>query len=764
MTNFYQGSLRAHEILPFLKSKFEEHDWTIVDEDFTTSSWFVMQKVGANGGVMTFAFGESSYPNYGQIGITASQATDMTQDGDGVYVTAYDKTTHTLQHAQTTSGNGWRWYNGAVALPSWGSIQQLSYFSTAYDDSEASPVYVFYKLHIFNDSFYFQIEGNPATTGNAIIKCFGGGFEKTIPELITNDAYGLWGYQTDFYNMSVHLSRINNDTPTASWKVINFSRFIPSSTYLINNNYRTNVFGISDGAHTEYPVIILPKHFIQAIDIGNALVDGNTFIENGSDKCLYYKLSNTNGAIIKVIEGVKDLKLVDDGTGNKISWVNPMQNIAKVAIYARADDYPTDENDANATKIYENTSPVAGDAENFVDTDASRYGNDYYYTVLTFDDATPSPNVSISCKEAQVKANGNSIITFDTHPTMEYKGHPSVPNYRTDNFRKIAPYYKPIMMLPLNESAATTDIVDLMGNYTVTCSVNTDTISETGKTGNALNFSGNKNAVIAAPGFKFDGDFSFQFWYKDTDTTNNGGRTFIGNSNQRMEFRNDYGYTFTANPPRDNYNDNIIRDSDFHFITFVKRGGEAFVYVDGELTNNQETIAINTNITKWNLNEDVCYICSQGNGIWGQFIMENVEVFPYAVSLLQHKNSYNNGTGKMLNVNDYVDGFAAIINPSAVDNKLTATIPSFNATNHNTINFEARASETGTGVFNVVVEGKGYEAIKQIDISVADTWENQTLDISSMSDDFKANIEKISIMSGTSTNMLIASVRNFTVA
>ena len=186
--HFYQGSMRIKDFLPFLKARFTEHGWTVVGEETTTASWFVMQKVALGGGVMTFAFKERLYPNYGSVIMTPGLSVDMTQDSNNVYVSGYDPVTKILPKACYIYYNRYDYTSQNISTYVADRLPYFNYFTTQHPDDEVNPVYLFYKMHIQDDSFCINVEGNPATTGHARQLLYGGAFEKTIPEFAAPEA------------------------------------------------------------------------------------------------------------------------------------------------------------------------------------------------------------------------------------------------------------------------------------------------------------------------------------------------------------------------------------------------------------------------------------------------------------------------------------------------------------------------------------------------------------------------------------------------
>jgi hypothetical protein len=83
----------------------------------------------------------------------------------------------------------------------------------------------------------------------------------------------------------------------------------------------------------------------------------------------------------------------------------------------------------------------------------------------------------------------------------------------------------------MNDSAASTTVIDSRGYSNGTAQQNTSVLHTTGKVGGALTFNGTSDYVNANTTFAtvFNSDFSIGFWVNFTDKTGNGSHFLLGN-------------------------------------------------------------------------------------------------------------------------------------------------------------------------------------------------------------------------------------------
>jgi hypothetical protein len=493
-----------------------------------------MQKRAARGDIMTIAMVEPSFPNYTGINLFSGMATNTSQDENGIYVSAYTPQNHTFAKNATS--------NAALAIstsalygePCW-------YYTAAKEDTDESPVYVFYTLIIIDDWMFLRVRGNPATLNNTISHFFVGTNEYPKNLASVNNITGCWGMLVSPYTVRnstwdmAHWYFTGYADSGSSWQ--QFTRIVPITDYwnygldmslydwgALSYEYSKKVE--LDPTHTAVPMgyplgsdlnsgqfIMIPPKFMM-MTRGNAMTDELSMIAVDDSKRLYIQNDTTNGSsleyygrpwLIWALDHPTNFAVKDTGSGYQLTWDNPdLSALMQVKVMARTDAYPVDAIDPLATEVYSNTSPVAGDTVIFVDGDGARYAaNDIYYTVFAKFDATPEAQWSLpstNCKAFLSKTveSFSSIRqplfvpdSVRTSGTIVYSGYtaavPKMQYFESTNERKLCSYVLPHRSYQLNDSAANNIVVDRMGTANAALiGANTEAVSvptRNGRTG-----------------------------------------------------------------------------------------------------------------------------------------------------------------------------------------------------------------------------------------------------------------------------------------
>jgi hypothetical protein len=531
------------------------------------------------------------------------------------------------------------------------------------------------------------------------------------------------------------------------------------------------------------PVIALP---LPIVPKGTNLVSENHFLEFNANKYIYltegWLPSSTEAVLFKVMDGVKDFQVVNNGSGHEITWLNPNTDVLdKVKLYAKTAGMPTGHDDPDAVLVHTVDNAVANESVAFIDTDPTRYGQTVYYAAFAFDSGVPTPNVSILSSHGSAKIS--PIIA--SLPTHVAKLNLSNVAYEFSNDGKINAFYSPTAVYPCNDNATSTDVIDIVSALNGTASANTDTMSTPAKIGSGLNLDGNKYISIpASDRLSFPYSYTLQGWFKRPLAGSNG--CLISADGDRSTLRINTTTTTAQNVtvvgpagtsvPSANFPYPLDwSDTDnFHFINLVKKGRTGTIYIDGNLAPIGWTdMSYYDSAFAWNVNSTggvggITYIGQQGMAYRFNGAVNDIEFYSYPLSKLQIKYSYNNGNGRMFDPAFYnyahIDGMAIISDAGAAGERALLPLKgdefSRNLSGMNALNVDCYSLRAGN-IFSIVfINEAGVEFVGPVTITTAKAWETVSLDISGIQNTVKQNIKKIGIRVDNADEVNIISIKN----
>lgn len=774
MQNFYQGSMRCKDFIPFLKTTLEEHDWLIADyEDSASAQWFVAQKVATSGDIMTVAVRDNYFPNFGALVIVPVLAIDNSVNGDGVYTSAYDPVTKALLHVYCQTSNYSSSTTSRVIDPivSYGLPVTCAYYTAGKEDSETNPTHLFYVVCFSDDGFFVKVRGNPAVANYTSRHVYIGTYDKIFAEQETNDAKGLWGSVGS--NTTMLVSRLSATAPTSTnWESASATSLLSSAsvrgdmhpTPSFEGQYVFPIGMIEEGRN--YPFFTLPSSFLLGTTRGGDHIDENIFVDANGDKFIYCDsvFNSQMGLLIKAVSGIKELSVADTGAGYEVTWQNPNSSeFKKCALYAKLIDYPTGHDDPDAVLVYENNAAVKGDIETFVDSDPARYGQTVYYAAVAFDDGLPEPNASLITTTSKQKTSP-VLISMDTLP---YKFNAGNLDYVSTNESALAPYYSPVAVYHCDDNDASTMVFESVSAIHGAASVTTDTMSVVdGTYGNAFDLSGNKRIVIPADSrLQFSNSFSFCARVQAPSVYATNHTLFSTNSNDWLMYKHNASNPAAcyfhwqiqgsgANFPIPYQLDNAAP----HFIWMVKKGQNVNMYMDGEL------LPIGTNCRGaariWNNSLVETYLGSRVSADYWNGIMNEARFYAYPVSAIQIKNDHNKALP--FNTTDIVDGMAVIAKQGvSVGERIVSRLPEeIDFAGVNTLNIDCYASRAGEIFKLVFINKHGAEFSENVTINSAQTWETKAVNIASVDNSIKRNIVKVAIAPLDDSSDTIISFKN----
>lgn len=762
MQQFYQGSMRCKDFLPFLVNVFETHGWKIIDTS-GDGKWAVAQKVATTGGIMTFLIRENNFPSFGTLCVFPTITKTDTVDENGVFVGGYDPTTKIAQMYYPPWG--WSYPQSVVTDNSWPGL--LQYYTAAKPDTDDTPVHLFYIISMDVDGFYIKTRGNPAVANSTQNVMYGGAFNKLVPEINTNTPQGLWGMWTGNNTWNFISMNINGTSLPAEhlgWSqyggVTHFSIAHPEDADNLpmlsyDSGYPVSWLYVSD--YNE-PVISVP---LPVVARGAGLVTENYFLEFNGDKYVYITEGNSGAeaTLVKVMSGVRDLQVINNGSGHEIAWVNPNTHVLdKVKLYAKTTGMPTGHNDLDAVLIHTVDNAVANDIVTFVDSDPSRYGQTVYYAAFAFDSGEPNPNVSILSSRGSAKISP-IIASLSSHVT---KLNPSNVAYEFSNNNKINAFYSPVLAYPCNDNAASTVVTELINGHHATASHNTDTMTVAGQSGSALNLSGNKHIAIPASNLtQFESSYTFQGWFKKPATWGQY-NTLIGGNEAWWRYDSTTNWNVRANWAEYNHpNKYEWNNDDFWFLTLVKRGNFAEIFMNG----NRSPVGPVNLANLWSNNTPITIGKPAHNDWFFNGSVEDIEFYKYPLSSLQIKYCHNHGIFNPAFYNhSSIDGMAIISDVGATGEKAMLKLKGdeffTNMTGMNALNVDCYSLRAGMIFSIVLVNDMGAEFVLPVTVAAAKTWETVLLDISAIQNLAKRNIKKIGIQINNADETNIVSIKN----
>lgn len=772
MQKFYQGSMRCKDFLPFVVNTLATHGWKIVDSS-GDGYWAVIQKVATTGGIMTFFVKEAWFPNFGHLSINGLMAITDVVDENGVFVDAYDPTTKTLKRA---CYNRDYMRTADQSATSWTGYPTAQYYTGAKSDADDSPTHVFYILSVTDDGFFIKARGNPAVSGNTYNVFYGGAFNKLVNEIDTNNPRGLWGEYGSYWYGKMCSICADGTRPldTVGWQSYSITSHLDAGGAQDATNIPT--LGFDNGylvsqpylASNADPVISIPMPIAPR---GADLVDENYFLEFDGDKYVYLTAtnvtpSNLTSILAKVISGVKDLQVKDNGAGYEITWLNPNDSaIDKIKLYAKTTGMPASHDDPDAVLVHTVNTVSINDIVTYIDTDASRYGQTVYYAAFTFDSGLPTPNVSMLSPQGSAKI-GNIIASLPSHATIH---NPTNVAYEFSNKNKINAFYSATAAFPCNDNAGTTVVTDIVNGLHGTASGNTSALSvvEQGRT--ALNLASGHNITLpASPKMALPYNYTFQGWFKKPASWGTYNALVGG---QDSYWRYDASQTMIMRaaghergfPYKFNWN-----SEEFMFLTLVKEGNKAHLFLNGDrLLIGCPTVE--TEQWKWSNESTNIKIGITWAGYYFNGMVDDFEIYAYPLSPLQIKYSYNGGSNRIFDPAFYnynsIEGMAIIADIGAVNETAMLNLkPSEgyfnNLTGANTINIDCYSLRAGNNFALALLSGTGVEFNLPITISTAKTWETVTLDISEIQDNVKREITKIGVRITNADEVNIISIKN----
>jgi len=776
MQNYYQGLMRCKDFMPFLKDRLIEHGWNIIDQDMETACWFVIQKQAADGGIMTFGFKERDYPNYGNL-VTCFSLAQTPDEIEGRFVSPYNIVLHRFL-VPTSNTYAPQYYIDIHTLSGYYSDDRmnstLNYFSTSVPDTEESVAHLYYIISFTTEGFYVKTRGNPVLAGSITNGTYFGTFDNLTNIPASNPSQGCWGHLTVPNSVAITRLPATGENNTG----INFT----SVESLLNYGYISDRAGFSDlfyenanafpvvrpivGNWTRVPLFSIPNDFMLVCGKKANFSDENIFLEGRENTYIYTSPSGeiyNPGFLIKAIDCVKNVSVIDNNVGYKIEWTTPTDtSIVKIAVYAKASGYPESHDDSAAILVYENTSPTLGAIESYIDTDPSRYGQTMHYAVVAFDaDETPHASLIIQSSRAKIS---NSIIELASHPTPLNISYASAYNYSNNN--KIHAYYNPVAVYSCNDNANDTIVLDSINELHGTATANTNTLTTPGVLGNALNLAGNRYITLPASALlRFPHSFTIQSWIK-RPTTFSVESAIFATPDDTTELR----YRYEAATPNTSYFLCVLEygassfpfpynwtNTEMQFVTLQRRGRTLSMFLNADRLN------VGTPITQniWNQNVTTTTIGSRTTARYFNGTYNGLEFYPHPLSHLQIKYNYNNGLGRVLTTNDIVDGMALIVAPSSIGERATYTLDEpINLTNVNNINLDCYSKLLGNTFKVVFINANGTEFSANCFLTTGSAWQNLTLDISTVVNELKNAVTKIAIEIVDASDYNIISIKN----
>lgn len=777
MQHYYQGSMRCKDFLPFLMNTLESHGWKIAGRG-DNQEWGVVQKLASTGGIMTVVMKEGAYPNYGRLSISVAMSLEATVDSNGVFVSAYNPITQDAYLVYGVYQSGSSTYYEALTknMPTAtddcyrttnGLYPYFAYYSTGKIDTDDEPLHVFYILSVDEDGFFIKVRGNPAITGNISARGYLGAFDKLLPEIDTNNPVGLWGvWHGGQYST---ISKQANGLDTLKTAVSNYwARDLAMKSYFdyyyekngkypaytTDNGHLTSLIFISNSP--QHPVLSLPKRMIQAIPSGDTLIDENVFLELDGDKYVYL-----TGYLVRAMSSVRNLQLDDTGTGYQLTWVNPVNAANQIKIYAKNSGLPTAHDDPDATLVTTINNPVPGDVASYIDT--THYGQETHYAVFAFDDA-PTPNVSILSPQSSGKIA--PIIASFASPLATTVFNPSLLNYDLSNDGKINAFYSPVAAYPCNDNADDTIVTDIIGGLNGVSSANTALMSVPAQIGTGLNLAGNRFITIpASTALSFPYSYTIQGWFKRPTTGADSAFFSADTNNSAFRLNTTNGtlnFTASATNVAFPYKYDWTDTDNFMLWSLVKKGAMAYLYLNGELA----PVNYINQSKAWNPNGAATSIGRQATSFYFNGAVNGLEFYNYPLSRLQMQYSH---AGHLFDPAFYgyasIDGMAIISDVGAVNEQALASIAtadgySPNLSGVNNITVDCYSTRAGNIFSLVLANQRGLEFVIPITTTLAKSWETVSLDISSIQNDDKRDIEKIGIKIVDATEVNIISIKN----
>lgn len=787
MENFYQGSCRCSELIPFLRTVFAAHGWEIVDEELVSAQWFVAQRRSARGDIITYLISEPSFPNYREVSITPSYAVTDNQDGNGVYVSAYTPLDQTLHKTPFSPNPGAKTVASLLGSAGLG-YYDLYYYTTLKQDLEASPVHVFYTLAFVEDNFFIRVRGNPAVTGNTTAY---GPFVMldATPELEFQQPQGLWG---GIINTGSNLTHVAPSGDVWSAAAFTTAYGLGNLGYLWDRDYNNasnpkgNIVLRSYGTDL---IVFIPPDFFMSL----------TGVSGGIDEVSMYSIGNANRLYMANSWSVwcadhpQSVTVTDTGTQYQLDWSNPdIESLSAIRVLARTDAYPEAFDDPLAFLVYENLSPVPGDAVQTLDVDAGRYAaSEVFYGVFARHNATPAAIWSLPSDTSRAYTT-RAVEDFSniTLALAHYK-----PWGVSSNEEKINTYHLPLVSLAMEDNAADKIVVDAMGNLngTLVGAQNTEDLTIPGKNGSALSLANhyitlnNINSTLINPAAIYK-SYSVSMWAKLLTTDPQTHRVFYdlgmvstitngrismavpyettagvgGAGKERLYFM---GYSGNAHVA---YSFKPMRampiDTDWHHFLLLKEQGWIYFYVDNVFVGSK---AANTSSHYTSGTANSHYIGGLYSTYFGnQFAniaVDSVELFPWKLNTSQKEYLWNGGNGRASSVVNTGPGYRVGYVAGSAGEFITYKMEKdFNARGKAIISFEAQSEVAGLVVEVGIGEEPSALTYSPVTFSSAGSWEPHTINLSGVSDNLKGALRFIGVRVLDNSTGNVVSLRNIT--
>jgi len=795
MKNFIQGNCLCRDLMPLIKSMLQGHGWNVAASNDTTGRWFVVQKRADRGDIMTFAFKDQYYPYYGNLQVYAGIATNqsMSENG-GVYISAFTPEDNKIQKMWTTNAPTDISTYTAAGAP-------LQYYTATKDDSDNSPVHVFYSMSFGEDWFFIKVRGNPSVanaTGN--MHYFGVFSHNSTASVDIVYPKGLWGYfNVSSFNAAFPAWATDTWTSAAFTDASAMTDTVEGGTYSMLNYYRQLEFqGLNVPASTTIMyriandkfIFVPPQNMTHSSSANAGYVDEVYAFGSGDTKKILYKRGSNTSMLVWMADTPTQTTITDMGNGYKVSWINPdLPSLQRIEIWASIVKQPQTREEADCVMIYSNDAPSTGDAEYFIDDDAGRYSaENTYYTVIAKYDASPDPQWTYASSGCTVSTT-RKVEYFIPGPNQnEFDRSTYQRSTDPDNLHV---YYSAIASVPMTDTGTSTSLTENSGRG-VTAVLNSGTpsaIQTPSQFGTSLILA-NKHVKITLPtsvGIPYHSS-TVSLWakvqalpavaYHSMLVTLGQGRTdgaTVMTSPAGIAYAQDSGggypillgdyagYAGWAVFSNHAYYSTVVAYDKrkeilgnwFHYVLTIY-GNRFVLYMNNEVAT--AGVASATNYYNREIN-----IGGYGNGVCGNAIFGPVEIFDGPASKAQRDYLWNGGAGRLDSTEGGDAAYRIIAGPGSLNDSITYKMGKpYNAKGKRKIRFDARATRIGAN-FKI---GFG-ETAEEINAGNSMTvnlptlgWTPCVLDISAVQDQFKDALQfmKIFITNDSATNII--SIRN----
>jgi len=775
------------------------HGWNVAASNTSTGNWFVVQKRADRGDIMTFAFKEQYYPYYGNLQVYAGIATNasMSENG-GVYISAFTPEDNKIQKMWTTNAPTDISTYTAAGAP-------LQYYTVTKDDTDNSPIHVFYSMSFGEDWFFIKVRGNSSVANPTGSMQYFGTF--TYNSTLSPDISfpkGLWGY-FNVSSFNAAFPNISADTWTSAG-FTNASAMrdtVEGASYSMLSYYRQQEFvGLTSPASatimhrlsSDKFIVVPPQNMTYSTSANSGYVDEVYAFGSGDAKKILYKRGSNSSMLVWMADTPSQTTITDMGNGYKVSWISPdLPSLQRIEIWASTVSQPQERGAADAAMIYANDAPSTGDAEYFIDADSTRYNaENTYYTVIAKFDASPDPQYTYASPGCTARTT-RKVEYFIPGPNQnEFDRSTYQRSTDPDNLHV---YYSAIASVPMTDTGASTSLTENSGRgTTATLSAGTPaSIQTVSPFGTSLLLASKQIKVqlpVAMPAPHYSATVSV--WAKVVSLPAAGYHSSIVTLGANaahgwiqwgpagITYCNDSagGYIalfkdFIASAPSYSgvdYNDVYLSAG---VIGVDKRRNVVGTWVHYLMTiyGNRHVLYMDNAVSAVGLCPDTSYTyannvihiggfgpSSNGNAIFGP-----VEIFDGPASKAQRDYIWNGGAGRLDSTEGGDAAYRIIAGPGSLNDSITYKMGKpYNAKGKRKIKFDARATRIGAN-FKI---GFG-ETAEEINAGNATTinltglgWTPCVVDISAVQDQFKDALQfmKIFITNDSATNII--SIRN----